>query len=87
MTNIVDVLIVKLKPKGNYDVRETKPHLVLSLAMISKITGRASNRYAVSKRETKGNVGPPCKELQDLATLEKEKAEVLNYFCALVLNG
>lgn len=44
-------------------------------------------RYTANKRKTRDSVDSLQKKSRDLATMDKEKAEILNYFCAIVLNG
>lgn len=42
-------------------------------------------RYIAKKRKTRNNLASLQKEKRDLEAMDKEKAEVLNDFCAAVL--
>lgn len=44
-------------------------------------------RDIANKGKTRDSVDCLQKESKDLATMDKEKAEILNDFCAMVLNG
>lgn len=68
-------------------VREVKAQLELNLARDIKNNKKDFYRNVESTRKTRDNVGPLQKQTGHLATLDKEKAEILNDFCASVLTG
>ncbi|KFQ47588.1 hypothetical protein N333_10656, partial [Nestor notabilis] len=65
-------------------VRKAKAQLELNLARDVKDNRKGFCRYVANKRHTSDNVGPLQKLLGELATLDLEKAEVLNDFFASV---
>ncbi|KFQ43562.1 hypothetical protein N333_00528, partial [Nestor notabilis] len=65
-------------------VRKAKAQLELNLARDVKSNRKGFYRYIVNKRQTRDNVGPLQKLSGELATLDLEKAEVLNDFFASV---
>ena len=67
-------------------VRKAKALTELNLARDIKGNKKSFYRYVGDKRKTRENVGPLCKEMGDLVTLDMEKAEVLNDFFCLSLH-
>ncbi|KFQ42374.1 hypothetical protein N333_07813, partial [Nestor notabilis] len=65
-------------------VRKAKAQLELNLARDVKNNRKGFYRYIANKRQTRDNVGPLQKLSGGLATLDLEKAEVLNDFFASV---
>lgn len=68
-------------------MREAKPQFELSLATGIKDNRKDFYRYIANKRKTRSSVQSLQKETEDLVTMDKEKAETVNDFCARVLNG
>uniref|UniRef100_A0A8B9GCV8 Reverse transcriptase domain-containing protein n=1 Tax=Amazona collaria TaxID=241587 RepID=A0A8B9GCV8_9PSIT len=68
-------------------VRKAKAHLELSLARDVKDNRKGFYRYIANKRQARDTVGPLQKLSGELATLDLEKAEVLNDFFASVFIG
>lgn len=52
------------------------------MSLASDVKGNKKNfyRYVSDKTKTRENVGPLCKEREDLGSLDMEKAETLNDF-------
>ena len=68
-------------------VRKAKDQSELNLARDVKDNRKGFYRYIAKKRQTRDNVGPLQKPSGELATLDLEKAEVLNDFFASVFTG
>uniref|UniRef100_A0A8B9FNR1 Reverse transcriptase domain-containing protein n=1 Tax=Amazona collaria TaxID=241587 RepID=A0A8B9FNR1_9PSIT len=68
-------------------VRKAKAHLELNLARDAKDNRKGFYRYIANKRQARDNLGPLQKLSGELATLDFEKAEVLNGFFASVFMG
>uniref|UniRef100_A0A8B9FTL9 Reverse transcriptase domain-containing protein n=1 Tax=Amazona collaria TaxID=241587 RepID=A0A8B9FTL9_9PSIT len=68
-------------------VRKAKAHLELNLARDVKDNRKGFYRYIADKRQVRDTVGPLQKPSGELATLDLEKAEVLNDFFASVFTG
>ncbi|KFP87718.1 hypothetical protein N310_01981, partial [Acanthisitta chloris] len=68
-------------------VRKAKAQLELRLARDIKDNKKSFNRYVTCKRKARDNVGPLRKKTGELATLDIEKAEVLNDFFSSVFNS
>ncbi|KFQ44814.1 hypothetical protein N333_11559, partial [Nestor notabilis] len=66
-------------------VRKAKAQLELNLSRDVKNNRKGFYRYVANKRQTRDNVGPLRKLSGELATLDLEKAEVLNDFFASVI--
>ncbi|PKU43200.1 glycerol kinase [Limosa lapponica baueri] len=64
--------------------RQAKAQLELNLARDIKDNKKNFCKYVSAKRKTREGVGPLWKETGDLVSQDMEKAEVLNYFFALV---
>lgn len=58
------------------------------MSLASDVKGNKKNfyRYVSDKTKTRENVGPLCKEREDLGSLDMEKAETLNDFFCLDLH-
>lgn len=59
----------------------------LSVARDIKDKRKGFYRYVARKRKTDDKVGPLQKDMEDLATLDKEKAKVFDDFYSSVFNG
>lgn len=68
-------------------MREAKAQTVLSLARDTNDNRKGFYRFVASKGKTKDNMGPLHEEMGDLATMDKEKVEVLNHVCASIFNS
>uniref|UniRef100_A0A8B9FNM4 Reverse transcriptase domain-containing protein n=1 Tax=Amazona collaria TaxID=241587 RepID=A0A8B9FNM4_9PSIT len=68
-------------------VRKAKAHFELNLARDVKDNRKGFYGYIASKRQVRDTVGPLWKLSGGLATLDLEKAEVLNDFFASVFTG
>uniref|UniRef100_A0A672UTJ2 Reverse transcriptase domain-containing protein n=1 Tax=Strigops habroptila TaxID=2489341 RepID=A0A672UTJ2_STRHB len=68
-------------------IRKAKAQLELSLARDVKDNRKGFYRYVANKRQTRDNVGPLRKLSGELATMDLEKAEVLNDFFASIFTS
>lgn len=68
-------------------VREAKAQIELSLAVDIEDNRKGFYRYIASKRKTRGNLDSLPQEIGHLATLNKEKAEVLDNFYTSFFNS
>ncbi|KFV09627.1 hypothetical protein N340_04878, partial [Tauraco erythrolophus] len=74
--------------RANRDqVKKAKALIGLNLARDIKGNKKNFYRYVSDKKRSRENVGPLQKEMEDLATRDMEKAEVLNYFFSSVFTG
>lgn len=66
---------------------EAKAQQQLSVVREIKDNRNDFNRHVARKRKTGDKVGTLQKDMEDLDTLDKEKAKVFNDFCSSVFNG
>jgi len=68
-------------------VRKAKALIELKLARHVKGNKKIFYRYVSDERKARENVGPLWKEMGDVITQERDKAEVMNNFVASVFTG